>query len=327
LQFKRKYRITVSSAPVDVRNTYTNYADYVAAQQSAKSQAAFYLTPPPDRVGTVQQWVIEDLRVNFKIEAGVSASPNKTLIKIYNLNETHRKQLHTSKLAHIKVEAGYEFGSFGTIFVGQVRQVFNRLDVTDWITEIEAADGEVAQQTCQIAFSSSKSPWSKAAVAVADAMLAHFPAGNLKEAVAEAVARDETDKRIQGDPLLSRGVNIHGSGLEGMRELLNHKGIALSVDKGALLALHPTSIRNPAVVLGSESGLIGFPELTTAITKKGASQLKVKCLINPMIDPGRGIIVDLPDYKNQTYRVESLSHEGDSWDGDWLTNILAKRIK
>jgi len=336
MQFQRKYRVTVNSGVYGIVNPPETYASVLTSWQArhgSSQQSTLDGTSAWEdyqlqqgRSGSVTQWVIEDLRCNMRIQAGTSESPNTTSIKIYNLNENSRNQLHRSQLASIKVEAGYVHGQYGVVFQGQVRKAHSKLDQVDWITEIEAADSEVAIQTCQVSTSIKSTYWSKTVFSLQDTVKSYIAPGNIQQAVSDAVARMESDKRIQGDPILPRGASCHGSGVAAVREVLAQKGLTASIDKGAWLVLHPTSGRNPAIILNSNTGLVGYPEVATATKKKGASQLKIKCLMNPLIDAGRLLVVDLPAFKNQTYRVESLEHAGDSWDGDWHTEVVATRI-
>jgi uncharacterized protein involved in tellurium resistance len=283
----------------------------------AQFQRTYKLTITDSTSG--RQFVIDSLRINFSIKAGVHKSPNTSHVKIYNLNDDTRKSIHLALGSIMTLDAGYEGTSTATIFKGDIKKAYSTYKDVDWETCLEAGDGENLIQNHRTNISvAPNTSWSQAVKMVATK--SGIPVGNLVTAMSTIIAPG-------GDPILNRGYTDNSITIDALNKLLEVKGWSASIQNGTWLFLGPTSTApGVMIVLDSTSGLIGFPENSTKLFKGGPTTLKVTCLLNNLIHPGTAIQINDPQYQGQTYRVDSLEHEGDNIEGSWLTKMLCRKV-
>lgn len=93
------------------------------------------------------------LKIEFDIDKDLTKETNKSVLKIYNLNNETRKALEKSDIL-CEIYAGYEKTTGPVkIFVGNTLQVHTKNSGKDVITEFRLADGGTAIRDCEISLS------------------------------------------------------------------------------------------------------------------------------------------------------------------------------
>lgn len=84
--------------------------------------------------------LVEHLRVAFEVKKTLESDPNTATIKIWNLNPDNEAKAR-NEYDEVLLEAGYE-GAMRLVFRGNIQHVYRYRDGQDFITEIEAGDGD-----------------------------------------------------------------------------------------------------------------------------------------------------------------------------------------
>jgi hypothetical protein len=265
--------------------------------------------------------VIDGLRVQFKVKKSVNKEPNEGEISITNLAESSRAALQTKGIK-VVLEAGYA-GTLAQIFSGDVRYVSHTHDGPDWTSKLQLGDGETAYR---FAF-------------VSESFRAGTPISTVFSKVANALGLDSSDAiafvRKMIPEQFTQGFASHGKASKELDRLLAGRGLEWSIQDGRLQVTatgQPTS--GSAVLLSASSGLIGSPAFGSpeksdkgvdagsipAAGKKKQQVLKAKSLLQPSIRPGGRVQLDSLSVKGQ-FRVQSVTHSGDTHGGDWYSEM------
>lgn len=262
---------------------------------------------------------VEDLRITFEIDKNGKSAPNTAIIKIFNPAPTN-ENLIKNEYDEVLVNAGYEGGVL-LIFRGNIKHVYRYREGNDRITEIEAADGDTDYRKAKVNQT--------------------FAAGTtVKQMLAGAVAsfKSTTQGEVQvKDVARIRGRVVSGNTRDVLDEVARQSGAAWSVQDGQLQIIGANAVASGvAVVLTSETGLLGAPE----VNDKG---ITVKCLLNPQIKVNGALKLDNNSVKAKRqkqqdtgkkkdkpkdpvrldpdgiYKVFKLKHKGDNRGEDWFT--------
>jgi hypothetical protein len=254
---------------------------------------------------------ITDLDVQFRVEKSLEKQPNKASVTIYNLNEDHRKQLtQIKKGPEVTIEAGYK-DDCALIFAGQLHDVSVKKENVDWITELRT--GDKAQ-----ALASSRTHRSYEKGAAVDKLI--------KDVIDDlGVGMGNTFKALLSGDLMgakrtfTNGVSLSGPSARELDRLLSSIGKEWSVQDGEMQIIDRGSVLlGAAIQIDPEHGLIGSP----IIGNDG--MLKITTLLNPLIIPGRLLMVESADIKRAGYRVCKATFNGDFAGQTWYTEIEAK---
>lgn len=201
--------------------------------------------------------MIENLRIQFEIVKTSDPQPNKALIKVFNLNPTHDSQIR-NEYTDVFLNAGYE-GAIKLVFKGNITHVFHYKEGTDWITEIECADGDNDYRN-----------------AVINEVLA---AGATNKQVADRLLRsmpNTTGGYMEtGESGRTRGKVLVGNTRDHLNKIATQEGANWSIQDGVLQIVKTDSLLpNEAIVANSTTGMLGAPE----INEDG---ITVKFLMNP----------------------------------------------
>lgn len=263
---------------------------------------------------------IEGLRVKFTIDKSLRGPPNTASVYIYNLSETTSKKIK-DEFDDVMIEAGYAANP-RIIFRGDIKlpSPFHYKEGSDWITEIQAADGDRDYSTSLVNTT--------------------IKAGSSAE---EAVAKilDSMPRTKRGAVSVSGYRYIRGRVLSGRaRQVLDtiaaDNGAAWSIQDGFLDIVQADAVLPvEAIIVNSETGMLGAPE----ISGKG---IKVKMLLNPQVRVNGTIVLQNENIKIKSiqqyvgakkvkekrltrldpdgrYKVYKLRHEGDTHGADWYT--------
>ncbi|MBD2797248.1 hypothetical protein ID856_11965 [Xenorhabdus sp. 18] len=213
------------------------------------------------------------LKIKFSITRPSFAYPATGIFKIYNLNDETRAKIRANEYKILKFSAGYR-GNSGQIFSGQIQYTYTGRDSpTDTYVVIQAGDGD--------------QPYNDAVINIT------VSAGYTQEDIDRVLMRDIEKYGIVAGlrPELNKNFAPRGKVLFGMHRdelsiLAKQNGAEWRYEDGQCHIIPKRTYLTEAVVLTSETGLIGMPEQTIG------GGINVKCLINPKIRPGTLIRLD-----------------------------------
>lgn len=252
---------------------------------------------------------VEGLRVAFRVEKSTAKEPNTLELTVNNLAESSRANMQ-SKGSRVVVLAGYE-EDYAQIFAGDSRVIDHRQDGPDWTTKIACGDGERAYQFSRV--SESFGPGTPVAAVV--------------RYLCRALLTDTGNALEQADAIpgtFIQGCSVYGKASAELEKVLRPRGFSYSIQDGQLQILRGSEpARQTAVVLSPDTGLIGSPEAGTSEKKGGHSVLKLKSLLRPQLRPGARVDLRSATHRG-IYRVEKLTHSGDTAGGDWFSELEVK---
>ncbi len=250
---------------------------------------------------------ITGLRVQFKVTKTLRPEPNTAEVTITNLSAETRRQVQPAG-SLVTLVAGYD-GATKQLFQGDMRLGNHTRQGTEWVTRLEAGDGEKEVRQSKVVES--------------------FQAGARKEAVVkrlletmklnvrDAVATVAKKGLAAGAAEFAKGVSISGNTAKELTRILDGMGLSWSIQDGKVEILAKGDLVGDAVFLSPATGLVGTPE----IGEKG--YVKVRSLLNPLIRPGVGIVLDTEVIKG-TFRVEKAEYRGDTHGLDWYVDVEAE---
>ena len=282
---------------------------------------------------------LSNLRVQFVTSPSNIETPNPCEVTIYNASNQTEKKLKSKEYTRLIISAGYEYGLFGKIFEGTIKQVrLGRENQVDTYIAIAAGAGDHGYNFGIVNTSIAAGATTKDQVntVVKDGF---SPYGLSLGYMAD---------NIRPNPL-PRGKVMFGMAKDVMRDLARTHFCNWYIDQDQVHML-PIDAHLPtsqAIVLNEASGMIGIPQLTPA-------GVVVKCLLNPEIRINRIIhlnnpsinempiglgIADIPqnelilqgkvDYhlnRDGFYCVYRYTHRGDTRGQSWYTEITAIAI-
>ena len=224
---------------------------------------------------------LSDFRITFNISQSDYETPNLANIKVYNLGQNTKQSLK-SEFQRITLQGGYDFpNGTGVIFDGDIRQVlFGNDSNVDSYVEIIAAEGDIAYNNAVCSASLAKGATNADQLAVI--LNSMQPYGVTKGYVPPALDSAPTTA-------LSRGVVKFGLAKDQARALAASTNTSWSIQDGKLTFIPLTSyVPGEAVVLNSETGLIGFPVQTPG-------GINILTLLNPRVQIGSLVYVQPED--------------------------------
>ncbi|KAA6459621.1 hypothetical protein DYQ86_16005 [Acidobacteria bacterium AB60] len=278
---------------------------------------------------------VSQQRIRFEVRSADTETPNTLQARIYNLSKDSVNTLW-AQATYAQLSAGYVNGPMGAIFQGDIVQMRQGSeDNQNTYIDVFAADGDLAYNN---AIHSSSSP---AGTTDAQELASIAKSMNLP------VDPNATDGLTTGG-ILPRGKTLFGMGRDMMRALANRNNCRWSIQNG-VLTLIPNDgyLPGQAVVINSQTGMIGVPEQTE-------NGVFVRCLLNPLIKIGgliqlnsadiaqssnNGVIIGGPSYRSTyygatitpgagLYRVMVAEHVGDSrGSGDsWISELTCLAV-
>lgn len=261
-------------------------------------------------VGTVE---IENLDISFKVSKSLFKEPNTADVKVFGLNETHRRELNGLKNQPVKLEAGYE-GAMPLLYLGEVRNVFTSREGTEWVTELSSAEFEKKQAHQRI-----HKTYVKATPVIS---LFQDCAKELGLSLGRASTKILAGQLIGGGEKYLHGVVVHGRASDQLDRLCSSMGFTWSIQDGTLQILDiDGTTEEQAVVLDSDSGLVGSPVVDAD------GDVKCKSLIQPGLVCGRKIQIEGLLVTKGFYRIDKIEYTGESWSEEWYADIYGKAVK
>ena len=292
---------------------------------------------------TGQAIEIRDLRFAFSIEKGAGENPNTCTCRVYNLNPDSRALVETVNNVLI-LKAGYrrDVGEL-TIFTGTVTRAITKRENADLVTELEMSDGGLEYRDTKTSFSFAPGV-SAQAVLTNIAATFGLPVRPLPADIAQKQ--------------YAEGFAFVGRSREAMAKACEYLGLEWSLQNREVQILKKgKAVAMQAFVLSPETGLIGSPESEhktlgeKAAAKKGITEKqkgvrvtfgtvdtgdkekklevqgwKVKTLLQPTMQPGGYVRLDTKTIKGEFFRVESVTHSGDTHGNDWLSELTLRYV-
>ena len=263
---------------------------------------------------------LSNLRITFKTKKGDAETPNSAEINVYNLSDETASKIR-NEFTQVFLSAGY-VNNVGLIFQGNIRQVrIWRENGVDKILAILAADGDKAYNFATVNKTLAAGSRPADRVNVCQESFKNKGAGN-------AYAPDP------GGEALPRGKVMYGMARKYMRDEARDTDCEWSFQDGKMQMVKKSGyLPGEAVVLTSETGLVGSPEQTQ-------DGVTLKCLLNPRLKVGGRIKLDNASIKEaQTqigkaggeqppaldsdgfYRIIKIDYTGDTRGNDWYAEI------
>lgn len=255
--------------------------------------------------------VIERQRVRFVVEKSLGSTPNKAVIEVFNLAEITRAEVARTPL-HVRLDAGYEDDP-RRVFVGDLREGsgLSRLEVVDWNTKLECADGIRAHRHARHARSY------PAGASVREVL------GDVAKSMGLKIPRNVEDAKELLDQFVT-GTVASGPSAREMDRLLRPRGLGWSVQDGRLQILREGDVRaDEAVVIAQDTGMVGSPEWAAPKKKGGKPAIAFRTLLDPRIAPG-GRVRLISRAASGDFKVEKVKHTGDTHGPEWFTDVEAK---
>lgn len=260
---------------------------------------------------------VSNLRVEFEIVKSSIGKPNTATIRIYNLSESSRGKI-SEEFDRVVLDAGY-VGSFGTIFSGEIFNVFHRRIQPEWVTEIYASDGgyNYRESYTNVSYG------------------ANVSLDRILKGLLEDLNTDKGQINISDEVLNARkkrGWQFTGDTSKALDQLADDYDFKWSIQTGKFYAIanDRTADVKSVYEITSESGMIGSPVLT----ERGAD---VKTLLNWQLMPNEEVnIISVGQPINYAYLniasakerinygnfiVRQITHTGDTRGNAWYTTI------
>lgn len=242
---------------------------------------------------------ITNLRVTFEVKKTLTPEPNPAVIRIYNLNDSHRNLLTSKEFNRVSLSVGYE--ELRQIYAGDIVEANTLRDGEDFISELICGDGFKAYTSSVVnkTLSAGKS----------DAEI-------LKENT-QSMGVETGVVDLPKDRQLPRGKVMFGDPRELLHKIAKNNDAQWSIQDGQMTVLPKDKVLadNEGFVLSQETGMVGSPEKTD-------DGLSLACLCNPSLRIGGLVRVQsiMSEY-NGDYKITELSHEGDFLGDDWYSQI------
>jgi len=256
--------------------------------------------------------IIDQLFIKFNVVKSTKSETNKGRIAIYNLSEASRNFIDARKPVSvrpvIKLEVGYQ-GEYQLLFVGDIKRTNSEKRGPDWVTTIEAEDGDELLHRSNFA--------------------RNFKAGTSEGQIVQDILKEvgllsnNIKAELTGDgENIKHSVTLDGAIFSLMDQYISNMEKEWSVQDGAVQITVPGAVIDaPTIDLSEKTGLIGSP----IKTDKG---IKLKALIQAGFQPGRGINVTsrlMP--KGAFYRIEQTTFNGETRGPQWMATIEASKTE
>lgn len=272
--------------------------------------------------------LVENLRVKFEVAKTVESAPNVAVIKIYNLSPTNEARIK-NEFDEVLLNAGYD-GAMQLVFRGNIKHVYRYREVNDYITEIEAGDGDKDFRKAVIN--------ETLAAGTGTGALVDRAVGTFKGVGGTTKGTVQVAEKTR-----LRGKVVSGNTRDVLNDVARESGANWSIQDGQLTIVSANGVLpNEAIVITAETGMLKAPE----INDKG---IAVKCLMNPQLRVNGAIKLDNNGIKAKRvkaqalatkrekeettpkepvrldpdgiYKVLKLTHKGDTRGQDWVSEI------
>lgn len=240
-------------------------------------------------------------RIQFTVDANTGGPPNPSEISIYNLGPTSRSLFQTLN-SRIELRVGYGDEDLQLIFTGNIQRTRTEKVGPDYVTKINAADGLIAWQNTTV--NQSFGPGTtliNAANSLGDLL-------NLSGL--------STDFGGLPSKTYQSGIVLSGNAIQQLEKLITSENIEFSIQQETVITLPAGTIRgniSDAFVLSVDTGMIGIPQV-------GDNSMTVTSLLNPRLRPYSPVVIR-SIFVNGIYRINKVVHKGDTFEGEFVTEM------
>lgn len=247
-------------------------------------------------------------RVQFDIKKNLGKEPNVCTLTVTNLSKESRSLVESRPL-YAQLAAGYD-GNNRLLFAGNVTFAFSRREGTDWQTKMQIGDGQRAYSHAFLSRSYGKPVSARQVLTdAATSMGLKLP--------------PEIEQSPELAQALATGINTHGPARDILTRLLAQYGYGWSVQNGRLLILADGQVASgSAVLINQQTGMIGSPQHGVPHRPGEPADLTTETLLYPEIVPGNQILLESLAIDG-LFKVNDVSHKGDSRGDDWTTEVKA----
>lgn len=254
----------------------------------------------------------DTLRVVFEVQKGNTKNPNSAKVEIYNLSRDSRQAIAATERPLVIIEAGYT-GNIQQLFRGNLVFAQSERRGTDFITRVESGDGQQQLATARVNESFAPGTQITQVVEALSAaididpgnLISRFQEGGLRKGITEFVS----------------GRVISGRVIDELRKITDSAGLELSIQDGRFQVLDPDrDTGETAFLVTPRSGLIGSPDTGDQ------GSVEFTTLLLPGLLPGRRVRLESAEIEGD-YRVEKVTHSGDTWGTEYYSRVEGKVIE
>ena len=262
---------------------------------------------------------IKDLRISFKINKSLTGFPNLAEISIYNLKEENRNKFKED--SKVELYAGYK-GNVKLIFKGEIRNFNNEYAKPDYISTIFAGDASKTLETAKVNKTLGKGATTET---IYNELISNLE--GVSKGITDGLKDCITNKRS-----ILKSIILSGSVKKWLDLISETCGFDYSINDGIIETVSKGKSINdePTLLINQNNGLIGIPEITEI-------GVDIQMFLRPEIKLGRTFKVNSVSTKinvgnllfrevrkstnNNTYRINSIEHIGDTHANDWSTSL------
>lgn len=220
---------------------------------------------------------LSKFRVRFEVRQSDSGTPNTAAIRVYNLSDTTIQEI-AKTATQVILEAGYENGNRGVIFVGDVKHyVHGKENNVDRFLDIFAGDGDTLWISATV---NTQAP-------------ANVPIPKYESIIQDQVGTTLNTQGVTNKSLapfggvLPRGRVLHGMARDYLHAYSKTQNCRWYVKDGQIQFVPNYSYvpSGSLIDLNGNSGLVGYPEAT----EEG---IMFTCLLNPNMQIGTRVQLD-----------------------------------
>lgn len=232
---------------------------------------------------------LSGMRIVFRTFAPDADAPPTAYIRVYNLSRPTALRVQ-KEFEKVTLQAGYEGGDVGIIFSGTIIQTKSGAEsAIDRFIDIMASDLDLFYNQTIV------SKTLAAGSTKRDQVDAIFQA-----AKAQGAAPGNIPDSLGTGGTLPRGKVLFGMGRDQLSNVADSAGASWSIQDGKVNIIPLTGyLPGEAVVLNSQTGLVGIPEATNA-------GIELKCLLNAKIKVGTRVKLDNQQITNTTINKQGF---------------------
>jgi hypothetical protein len=258
----------------------------------------------PKRFCTLQvnerSW--EGLRVSFRIDKFKDRSLNAASIEVFGLSRDSISEFQKPK-STIRLFAGYNDGRNGLIFFGN--PIKSGVRINENSITIEATDTSQALQKTFINET--------------------FPAGTRLETVIDRLVLllgiPKSFFQLPKNVVFAEGLVLSGRLADALDTLSQSAESEWFITDGAFNFVPQGFSRDTGLLISSRNkNLIGSP------APRDDNKIEVTTLLEPALKPAGRVSLDSEFFKGN-FSIEEVSHEGDTHNNPWYTNLTLERLK
>ena len=250
-------------------------------------------------------WTVDNLRIVFAIHQDVQGKTPPSFIKIYNLSDIHAAEA-AERWAYVVLRAGYgDQSPMNVIYSGEITKPVQGVEGLDRVFKMLVGGAET--QKTLAGFNQSYPGPTELLTIISDIVASMGLALGPTTVIPTATVSDFA---------------FSGKATQALDLVLANRQISWHERDGTVFffAAQDDISNQPTITIDRERGMVGHPTRTD-------NGIKLKVLLSNAITLGQVIIVgSIIQSLNGQYKVTKLSHLGDNWLGDFITDIEAVHI-